>query len=321
MKKQFLKAGCFFMALLLLLSLSPVSAEKKADKKAEEEVPSIKASIASDASILLDPRADASFVAGVMANTKVDVLQMGLTWSKVDAGLAQGYIASRFLKFSDIDEDKTFAVVSATNGRLTLREKPSIKSKALAKLNNGTVTAVLEESEENFTKVAVNGKEGYLLTNYLEFSGAKESIGTGVVIHPDHPGKSRKIRMRWSDKTGDNVIGNVLTNTPVVIVSKGESWYEIETLGKTGYMMKKFIQEDEVKTAPETQQAPQVPAPQVPAAQAPATLAPQVPAPQVPAPQAPAAPEQPFVPSPTASPDPDAEYVNTEQLIPLPDEE
>jgi SH3-like domain-containing protein len=314
MKNKFLKAGCLFMALLLLLSLSPAIAEKKADKKEETPPPATKASIASDASLLLEPRADAAFVAGVMADTQVDVLEMGLTWSKVDAGLAQGYLASRFLKFSDVAEDKTFAVVSARNGRLTLREKPSTKARALAKLNNGTVTAVLEEEADNFTKVAVNGKEGYLLTNHLEFSAAKESVGTGVVIHPDHPGKSRKIRMRWSDKTGENIIGNVLTNTPVVIVSKGENWYEIETLGKIGYMMKKYIQEDEAPKAPEATLIP-VPVP----------LAPQAPeAPQqeaLQAPQAPQASEQPFVSSPPPTPDPNSEYVNESELVGLPDEE
>ncbi|MDO5022604.1 MAG: SH3 domain-containing protein [Eubacteriales bacterium] len=299
MKKQSLKAFSLFMALLLLLSLSPVLAEKKADEAAKEEVlPSIKATLVSDASILLEPRADAAFVAGLMADTSVDVVSLGLTWCKVDAGLAKGYIASRFLKFADTPEDKVFAVVSANNGRLTLREKPSTKSKSLGKLQNGTVTVFLEEGDNNFTKVAVNGKEGYLLTNHLEFSTAKESVGTGVVFHPDHPGKLRKIKMRWEDKTGSNVIGDIKTSTPVVIVSKGDNWYEIETLGKIGYMMKKYIQEDEAPTATAQPAAPVQPAPVQPVAPAQPEVPAQPVSPAVPAPEAPEQPVVPVIPAP-----------------------
>ncbi len=322
MSKQSLRSFSFLLVIMLLISIIPtIFATEKTDKKAEEkkEVTTfVSAKLVSDATVLNEPRADAAFVAGLMADTDVKVLQMGLSWCKIDAGLAQGYVASRFLRFSDVPEQESFAIVNAKNGRLTLREKPNTKSKAIAKVKNGTVTAVLEASEKNFTRVAVDGKEGYLLSSHLELKGPRESLGTGKIVHPDHPGKVRKIRVRWSDKTGSNVIDEYKTETPLIILTKGETWYEIEVLGKRGYMMKKFIEE---ATAPAPAPAQPVP----PAGVQPPTQPQQPIQPQQPGAiptLAPAAPQPitPFVPSPTATPDPDAEYAD-DDLIPILDDE
>jgi SH3-like domain-containing protein len=319
MSKQSLRSFSILLVIMLLISIIPtIFATEKTDKKAEEkkeETAFVSAKLISDATMLNEPRADAAFVAGLMADTDVKVLQMGLSWCKIDAGLAQGYVASRFLRFSDVPEQESFAIVNAKNGRLTLREKPNTKSKALAKLKNGTVTAVLKVSDKNFTLVAVNGKEGYLLSNHLELTGPKESLGTGKIIHPDHPGKVRKIRMRWDDKTGSNVIDEYKTETPVVILSKGETWYEIEVLGKRGYMMKKYIEEAAAPAPAPAPAQPAVPAgvqqpvqPQQPGAVP--TLVPTIPQP-----------DTPFVPSPTATPDPDADYIGEDdELIPILDD-
>jgi uncharacterized protein YgiM (DUF1202 family) len=293
------------MFALLLLALPALA--QVADSKANAGLVTT-ATLKSAASLLQQPRADAAFVAALNQGDEVQVKQMGLSWCLAVSGDKEGYVASQLLTFSEVTEAETFAVVSANNGRLTLREKDSTKSKALGKYNNGSIVAVIEKGDP-FTLVRVDGKEGYLLSDHLTLTGARESSGTGVISWPDDPKRVRNIKMRWSGKTGNNVIMNVKTGNEFVLLAQGDDWSEIELLGKVGFMMTKYLLMD-------TQPAPSEQAPLEPGAtQAPslfgtvipsqATLAPVQTAPG--ASQAPAATPIPQVtPAPTREP---GEYI------------
>lgn len=293
------------MFALLLLALPALA--QVADSKANAGLVTA-ATLKSAASLLQQPRADAAFVAALNQGDEVQVKQMGLSWCLAVSGDKEGYVASQLLTFSEVTEAETFAVVSANNGRLTLREKDSTKSKALGKYNNGSIVAVIEKGDP-FTLVRVDGKEGYLLSDHLTLTGARESSGTGVISWPDDPKRVRNIKMRWSGKTGNNVIMNVKTGNEFVLLAQGDDWSEIELLGKVGFMMTKYLLMD-------TQPAPSEQAPLEPGAtQAPslfgtvipsqATLAPVQTAPG--ASQAPAATPIPQVtPAPTREP---GEYI------------
>lgn len=223
-------------ALLMALSV-PVFAEQTTSALG------IPATIQGGATLLGKPRADANFVADLQDGVPVKVQTLGLAWSRVAAAGMEGWTASRFLRFSSVGKDSVFAVILAKNGRLTLRAEPATSAKELGKYMNGNIAAVLETGKP-FTKVALDGKEGYLLTAHLKFTGARESVGTGVVSWPDDPLRERNITLRWEDKTGDNRITTIKTGTPFVLLKRGDEWGEIEVLGKTGFMMSDYLLED-----------------------------------------------------------------------------
>lgn len=320
--KKTTKMLCLFFALLIL-ALPALAQVADSKAKAGKTTP---ATLKSAASLLQQPRADAAFVQALSEGEEVAVKTMGLSWCQVVAGGKEGYVASALLTFSDAAEGETFAVVSANNGRLTLREKSSTKSKALGKYNNGNIVAVMEKGSP-FTLVRVAGKEGYLLTDHLTLTGPRESAGTGVVSWPDNPKRVRNIKFRWADKTGNNVIGNVKTGSEFVLLKQGDDWSEIELEGKVGYMMTQYLLMD-------TQAAPskQVADPNQPT-QAPSlfgTVVPGIAAPTV-APAAPVQPAQPgqgatqapaaATPLPKATPAPTREpgeyLTDDDELIPV----
>ncbi len=239
MKKSTRIFSLFIALMMIALTVPALAAAKKT-----KEAPSVDATVAGGATLLSKPRADGEFVAGLSDGDEVKVSVIGLAWCKARAGDQEGYVSSRLLRFSDASESETFAIVNAKNGRLTLRQKDSTKSKALGKYNNGNVVAVLEKGDK-FTKVAVAGKEGYLLTEHLAFSAPQEGQGTGTVIWPEKTKGTRMIKLRWSEKSGDNVVTSIETGTEFVLLNKGDDWCRIEVKGKVGYMMTKYLEIDE----------------------------------------------------------------------------
>lgn len=308
MMKKTTKMLCLVIALLLLaLPAFAKVADSKA--KAGKTTP---ATVKSAASLLQQPRADAAFVQALSEGEEVAVKTLGLSWCQVVAGDKEGYVASRMLSFSEAAEEETFAVVSAKNGRLTLREKGSTKSKALGKYNNGNIVAVIEKGSP-FTLVRVNGKEGYLLTDHLTLTGPQESTGTGVISWPDNPKRTRNIKFRWSDKTGNNVIGDVKTGNEFVMLSQGDDWSKIELQGKVGYMMTKYLLLD-TQPAPSEQVAVPGDATQMPSLFG--TVAPGAATPAPAGPKPPTGTARPVItPVPTKEP---GEYVtNPDEMEPI----
>lgn len=244
MKKQTRVFSLLIALILVAMAVPAVAATKKS-----KQAPSVPATVSGGATLLSKPRADGEFVASLSDGAEVNVSVVGLAWCKVKANDQEGYIASRLIRFSSAAADEAFAVVNANNGRLTLRQKDSIKSKALAKLVNGSVAAVLEKGDQ-FTKVAIAGKEGYLLTAHLAFSGAQEALGTGTVVWPEKTKGTRTIKLRWSEKSGSNVVASIQTGTEFVLLEKGDDWCRIEVDGKVGYMMTKYLQVDQGLSAP-----------------------------------------------------------------------
>lgn len=294
--KKAMKLVCAVLALCLLAAAPALAAkEKKAPARTV-------AKALDGAALLAQPRADGAFVASLPSGGEIKVVHIGLSWCKAEADGKEGYVATRLLSFSDVSGDEAFAVVAAKGGQLTLRKKSTVQSKALDKFKNGTVAAVVEKGD-TFTKVLVAGKEGYLLTKHLTFSGAVESAGTATVTWPEETKKARTVKLRWASKTGGNVITTLKTGVSVVILKADGDWTQVEADGKVGYLMSKYLKADAAAQTPAFPPAPQSnpafpPAPQSNTAFPPA-----------PQPGKPAKPTQ--TPKPTQEP---GEYVNPNDL-------
>lgn len=237
--KHFRKTRFFLCILCLLAATTAFSSS---------ENQGIVAEIKSDVTLLYQARPDAASLSSIQKGTQVKVLEMGLSWCKVEVSGKSGYLSTRFLSFSGVSDAEAFAVITAKNGRLTLREKPSTKSKALGKYNNGNIVAVLEK-DKVYTKVALDGKVGYLLTTHLTFSSVREGLATGLVINTEDTSGKRTVKLRTAAKMGDNAVAQYKIGTPLVILARGGDWFEVELSGKIGYMMSKYIKEDEAPAA------------------------------------------------------------------------
>lgn len=122
------------------------------------------------------------------------------------------------------------------NERLHLRQAASRSSKSLGKYGNGTYVTLLQQGN-TWCKVIVDGKTGYMMTQYLRFYGMS-SATTAMVTHPDRT--FVYLRGGPSQQTGQ-ILKKVPHGATVTILTPGATWSQVKYNGQTGYMMTKFL--------------------------------------------------------------------------------
>lgn len=177
------------------------------------------------------------------------ILQKGNGWWKISVNGSVGYMDDDFLydgikrsstnSNSETNSDSTSIgsqVVVNTN-RLHLRASASKSSRSLGLFSRGTYVTVLEKGN-TWCKVKVDGKTGYMMTEFLGFNGLT-SGKTARVKHPD----GFFVNLRSAPIVED---GNVLLRVPhgakVDVLSKrGSNWSMVQYCGVTGYMLNHFL--------------------------------------------------------------------------------
>lgn len=121
------------------------------------------------------PSMDGAIITSYPIGTKVNVLEKGTTWSYVEVAGKQGYMSSRYLSSSPlpvytkpVEQPYTAKLVNINGGSVVnFRLYPGMKTKVIKILPVGTEVTVLEAGE-NWSKVEVNGEQGYVSTYFLK---------------------------------------------------------------------------------------------------------------------------------------------------------
>ena len=101
--------------------------------------------------------------------TKVNVLNKGDTWCKVRVAGKTGYMMTQYLYTESANgggSGKVMYVWTPSGTTLNLREEPNAWSTILGSYRVGTKVNVLKRGSV-WTKVSVNGKVGYMGSQYL----------------------------------------------------------------------------------------------------------------------------------------------------------
>ncbi|WP_051531568.1 N-acetylmuramoyl-L-alanine amidase [Clostridiisalibacter paucivorans] len=103
----------------------------------------------------------------------------GYLWYEINSG----WVVGKYLELDAKQSQFKYAFVDV-DSKLMLRSKPSVQSKILSRLNNGTRVQILDESvlskSHDWIKVNAEGSIGYVSKEYLKFEGQlsqrKESL-------------------------------------------------------------------------------------------------------------------------------------------------
>ena len=124
------------------------------------------------------PNLCAKIITSFPVNTAVNVIQAGDTWHKVKVGELSGYMSSAYLsaKQATATAPSTPAAkpTCATLNNITggcyvnFRKAPGMKTKIIKAYPVGTAVTVLEKGEL-WSKVEINGQQGYVSTYMLKF--------------------------------------------------------------------------------------------------------------------------------------------------------
>lgn len=118
-------------------------------------------------------------------------------------------------------------------GALNLRETASLDAKVLGQYPTGTLVEIHEKGNE-WSKVTVNGKSGYMMTRYLSNSEknvtATVRTNTGIGLN-----------LREEPNLSGTILTSYKPGTQVTVLQKGHSWSRVQVDGKVGFMSTAYL--------------------------------------------------------------------------------
>ncbi|MBQ8200260.1 MAG: SH3 domain-containing protein [Clostridia bacterium] len=167
-------------------------------------------------------------------------LRDGIIRSSASAGSGSGSSSNSGSTSGSSSSGSGYAVVSnpGANEKLHLRKSASKNSKSLGKYGNGVQVTILEQGAQ-WCKVRVDGKTGYMMTEFLNLHSTADTRSMWV----DHP-DGTYVNLR---KTASQSKGRVLVRVPhgakVTVLAPGSTWTKVRYNGYTGYMMTRFLED------------------------------------------------------------------------------
>lgn len=203
----------------------------------------------------LNLRESASLTAKVLGQyptgTLVEIVESGSEWHKVIVNGKTGYMMAKYL--STNTASTTATVRTNTGIGLNLREEPSLSGALITSYKPGTQVTVLQKGA-TWSRVSVDGKEGFMATQYLNFGSSTttpSTPATGKVAVVNNPKDTQVLNLRQEASLDAKVLAYYRNGAKVTVLSTGSTWYKVQTEdGKIGYMMAKFLKlTDETATA------------------------------------------------------------------------
>ncbi|MEB6548653.1 SH3 domain-containing protein [Heyndrickxia sporothermodurans] len=193
-----------------------------------------------------------AIVAKLKKGTKVTVQSEANGWSKITASGKTGYVSSKYLTDKNTQSKPTknppkqttptktvtkYVEVDA-GSTLNMRNKASTSGAIVAKLKKGIEVTVLSESN-GWSKITVNGKTGYVSSQYLVTS--KQTETTTPKTKYVNIASVSGISMYASPSTNASVIVNIGKGVAVLVYSESNGWSKIKVYDQIGYVKSELL--------------------------------------------------------------------------------
>ena len=172
--------------------------------------------------------------------TLVEVTGYHGDWYAVEVNGKSGYMMSRFLS-GDLKE-QTATVRTNSGIGLNVREEPGMDGAILTSVKNGATVTVTQKGS-NWSRVSVNGTDGFVATEFLRFGSQTDSaVPTGKKAVVANPRDTQVLNLRQSPSLDAKVLDYYYNGTEVTILQSGSTWHKVQVEdGKVGYMMARYL--------------------------------------------------------------------------------
>ncbi|WP_144460903.1 SH3 domain-containing protein [Siminovitchia fortis] len=282
MKKKIVIPGLCFAALSTVAFEEAVQAAEPPAIKAQAETKYVSVNQGSALNVRSSASSSSSVIAKLPSGTKVSVQSESGGWAKVTVNGKTGYVSAQFLSSGapasqpvakqevakqEVAPAPAKAVTKYINvnsgSSLNMRNSASTSGSVIGKLTRGTKVSVQSEAG-GWAKIAVNGKTGYVSTQYLStsvpVSQPKANIKQASTLAPAkpaakqastastktvtkyvnvNPGSSLNVRSKAS--TSGSVIAKLASGSKVSVQSESGGWAKITVSGKTGYVSTAYL--------------------------------------------------------------------------------
>jgi len=186
------------------------------------------------------PSLSAKVLGQFPTGTLVEIISHGDEWHQVEVNGKEGFMMAKFLNTGVTEQN---AVVRTNTGiGLNLREEPEMDGAIITSAKNGATVTVLQKGA-NWSRVIVDGQEGFMSTKYLNFGGQSTgSSATGKKAVVNNPKDTQVLNLRQSASLDAKVLDYYRNGVEVTILKAGSTWHKVQVEdGKIGYMMAKFL--------------------------------------------------------------------------------
>ena len=189
------------------------------------------------------PSLSAKVLGQFPTGTLVEIVEAGDEWHKVEVEGKAGYMMAKFLNTAETESTAT--VRTNTGIGLNLREEPGMDGKIITSVKNGEKVTVLQKGK-TWSRVTVNGTEGFMSTKYLSFGAIVPSptpdAVSGKIAIVNNPKSTQVLNLRQSASLDAKVLDYYRNGVKVTILSSGSTWHKVQVEdGKIGYMMAKYL--------------------------------------------------------------------------------
>lgn len=179
---------------------------------------------------------------------KVNILEEGKSWNKVEYKGKQGYSYKRYLKEVSSSVANVELKVKTGNSNLNVRAGASTNFKIIGKLKNGSVVKASEKTG-GFYKINYNGQVGYISADYATvMSNGSNGGNNGGGSSTETPASgtmkntASSLRIRKGAGTNTATIGYLDRNEEVTVLAKSGDWFKIKDKnGVVGYCSAKYL--------------------------------------------------------------------------------
>ncbi|MBD8068093.1 SH3 domain-containing protein [Bacillus sp. PS06] len=209
------------------------------------------------------PTISSEVLAKLTKGTVVTVLSETNGWAKIKVNGKEGYVSSQYLQTPKSNSSSTSTgttdnkpstistkiVNVSANSSLNVRNQPNTNSTIILKLNKGKQVTVYSNSN-GWSKIKVEGKEGYVSSQYLSSStnnsSQKETISTpdkkeDPITKYVNVSKGSNLNMRSSGSTNGSIILKLASGVKVTVLSESNGWSKIKAYGKEGYVSTQYL--------------------------------------------------------------------------------
>ncbi len=200
----------------------------------------------------------ASVITKLARGVEVIVYSESNGWAKVRAYGQEGYVSIAFLTSTkpgtekptppaQVVEVKKFVNITSTSS-LNLRSSASSSATVIGKLSRGTEVVVLSELS-SWTKVRVDGKEGFVSSKYLSSEkpgvAEKEEPITEEIENKTtqyvNVSLGSSLNMRTSPSISASILVKIARGVEVQVYSESNGWAKIHVYGHDGYVNSSFL--------------------------------------------------------------------------------
>lgn len=224
-----------------------------------------------DTSLRKGPDGSFAAISTLARGVKVSVLSHGSKYDYVSAGdYGKGYIVNSRLskkKVARSGAESTTTILNPATGNawvnapgystVNFRSGMSTSAPIIARYPTGTPVTLLEQGS-SWSKVKINGREGYMMTRFLSSSAPAPTPTAAPTGNPQNNSytayvktdNGKQLNVRKGPSTHYSVQFKIPYGAPVAVLEHGATWDYVKYNGRKGYAMTKYLQLQKPADAP-----------------------------------------------------------------------